>query len=164
MKISLMIFAAVFLLPLPTKVVAQGTGWTMITTSGNELRSCKIIVVSDSSVDFLAGDSLFSIALDSVQSLAHHRPRHFWSGAGYGTLAGVTMGAAIGAASYHESEGWNFVSRPVVAVGTGIFGGAVGFLVGGIIGAATGGDQTYDLSGEDGQGKARILRRAKEEK
>lgn len=85
---------------------------------------------------------------------AGHRPRlpRFFLGAGVGLVAGVTIGGLVSSAS--ESSSGGFGAQGARAIGVAFTGG-VGAVLGGIIGASTGGEvwQSVDIpSGSLGLG------------
>lgn len=104
--------------------------------------------------------SVIRIPVDSLSVLIRHRESHFWRGAGYGTLAGIAVGAIVGAATYQKPAGpWAInVGRGGTALGGGILGAVTGFTIGGIAGAVSGGDEKYDLSQDTTKKKIETLR------
>ena len=109
-------------------------------------------------VCLMRNDSVIHMSVDSLHILTRHKDSHFWSAAGYGTLAGSVAGALLAVANDHPSSGGFNLGPGVAALGGAVLGGAIGFTVGGIVGAASGGDETYDLSREPTVEKIKILR------
>lgn len=144
----------------PTISSAQTNKWTVITSAQDTLRSCIVVKLEGDVVNLFCGSSVVQISVDSLSMLIRHKESHFWSGAGYGTLAGITVGAIVGLATYHKPTGaWDIDLGPgVAALGGGILGAVTGFTIGGIVGAVSGGDEKYDLSQEPTKEKIKILR------
>jgi hypothetical protein len=137
---------------------ARGKEWTIVTSSHDTLHSCVIGKLDGDVCDFTCDDSLIEIPLDSLATLSRHKESHFWRGAGYGALAGAVAGAVLGAAMYQESTGSVVhFGRGVGALAGASAGVVLGFAVGGIIGGASGGDETYDFSGKTVNQKIHLL-------
>lgn len=111
-------------------------------------------------VYLICNDSVIHISVDSLRMLTRLKESHFWSAAGYGTLAGSAAGALLSVATYHRPSGAFTVDMGpgIAALGGALLGGLAGFTIGGIVGAASGGDETYDLSREPTVEKTKILR------
>ncbi len=138
---------------------AQVREWALITLAGDTLRPSRI-AIADREVLLIFDSSVKQIAMDSLKTLSRHKESHFWSGAAYGTCAGLVVGAAVGLASYERPPAgtWaiNF-GAGASAVGGAVLGVMSGFVIGGIIGAASGGDEEYDISKSSTEEKLKIL-------
>ncbi len=158
--ITIVSILCIFSFTYPTISSAQSNEWTVITSTGYTLRSCTIGTLEGDVVNLVCGNSAVQIRVDSLSMLIRHKESHFWSGAGYGTLVGIAVGAIVGLATYQKPTGaWSIDLGPgVAALGGGVLGAVTGFIIGGIIGAVSGGDETYDLSQEPTKEKIRILR------
>ncbi len=150
----------IFSFTYPTISPTQTNEWTVITSAKDTLRSCIIGTLEGDVVNLVCGSSVVQIPVDSLSMLIRHRESHFWSGAGYGTLAGITVGAIVALATYHKPTGtWAIdIGAGGAAVGGGILGAVTGFTIGGIVGAVSGGDEKYDLSQKPTKEKIKILR------
>jgi hypothetical protein len=158
--IAILSIVCIVLLTFPIISRAQSKEWTVVTSTHDTLRSCIIGTLKGDTVNLISGNSVVQISVDSLSMLIRHGETQFWSGAGYGTLAGVAVGAFVGLAADEKSTGTfalNF-GPGVAALGGGILGAVTGFTIGGIIGAVSGGDEKHDLSQEPTGGKIKILR------
>ncbi|MFZ1082939.1 MAG: hypothetical protein WAO19_13555 [Candidatus Kryptoniota bacterium] len=161
MKIIIILsILCIFSFTYPTISTAQTDEWTVITSAKDTLRSCIIGTLEGDVVNLVCGSSAVQIPVDSLSILIRHKESHFWSGAGYGTLAGITVGVIVGLGIYEKPTGpWAIdVGRGGAALGGGILGAVAGFTIGGIVGAVFGGDEKYDLSQEPTKEKIKILR------
>ena len=159
-KIALLVFYfTISLLP------AQDYPWNLLLLSGDS--------ISNVSLQKLSGDSLLIgaeacevwISVTSIIEMRILKKSRRAAGLGLGFLAGATIGAAIGYASYEEpgkksSGGWggdiDFGSYPYV-FGGGLIGAFAGMVTGGVIGAAVGEDEVYDLSKYSYEEKVKLI-------
>ena len=166
---TITIFSIIFIFSLFSPAIsAQKNLWTVITTSGDTLQSCLIGTLEGNMVYLVRDNGAMKICVDSLRILSKYNETHFWSGAGYGTVAGIIAGAIIGAVTYQKPKSngeWDFdlFVQFGHTLGGGILGGVTGFAVGGVIGASMGGDEKHDLSQEPTEGKIKILRELREE-
>ena len=94
------------------------------------------------------GDTLaVPVAAISRLEVSRGRRKHTWRGAGIGLLVGTAAGAAISAATYHESDrscpatdsfcGFDVSpDRGETVIAGAVLGGALGAAVGGVVGAS----------------------------
>jgi hypothetical protein len=145
---------------------AETEKWTIITSAGDTLWSCVIGRLEGSVVNLICGSSVIQMSVNSLSMLTRHGESHFWSGAGYGAFAGAAVGALVGVVAYAKATGPYAIDLGpgVNALGGAMLGGVAGFTIGGIIGAASGGGETYDLSQESTVEKIKILREIRREK
>src|SRR5258707_5924104 len=141
--------ALFLIIAIPTKVSAQDAAWRVVRSAGDTLPNSSLNVIDDTVLAVTFDDRLLSVSIDSVELLLHHKDSHFLRGAGYGTLIGGAAGAVIGAVSYHEPEHhpgeWFYIDfgRGAVTGAGAILGAVGGFVIGGIIGATSGGSETF---------------------
>jgi hypothetical protein len=123
---------------VPPSVRCQAEGWEVHPFGREPITGCLLVGVNDSMliVKNAAGD--MSVSVDSIALLRNIHVTSFWTGAGYGALAGGALGAVIGYATYSEPE-----HRPGewfhLNFGPGLnaaAGGVVGLLVGGLVGGS----------------------------
>ena len=157
MKIIVIVFtlASTF----PSISAAQINGWTVITSAQDTLGPCTIGALAGGFVYLSCDSSSMRLPVDSLKIILRQGEPHFWSSAGYGTLAGVAVGALFGFATYQRPSGsFTFDFGPgAAAFGGAILGGVAGFAIGGIVGASSGGEEKYDLSGATTEEKVKIL-------
>jgi hypothetical protein len=84
-----------------------------------------------------------------IQRIIVQRKTHIKSGLGYGFLAGAGAGAIMGFASGDDEEGFFQTTAGQKALIGGIFFGAAGASIGGIISAVAGIDDDYDIAGNE---------------
>lgn len=156
------VFLVVFLAGISS---ADVNTWNLVLSKGDTLFHCKLLRVSNGMLVF-SQDVVDSVSIESLSAVFRHSEGSFWTGAGYGAIAGGAVGAIIGAASYEEPKpnpnggyfsnlNLGFGSPALSAVGGGILGAAGGFIIGGIIGASSGDEDSYELS--DRPQNARIM-------
>jgi len=135
---------------LNSQLSAQEDTWKLIRTSGDTLRACTLDSLPDIVLYITSNGEAFSLPIDSIATLSRVKEGHFRGGAGVGFLVGAISGTIIGAASYKKPTGaFAFDLGPGPAeAGGALLGAAGGFLVGGIIGASLGYNETYNLRAE----------------
>jgi len=142
--------------------LAQPDVWTVITIVPDTLHSCLIGDIEDNRVSLIrTTGEVVRMSVDSIGTLVRKRGSQFWSGAGYGALIGGGAGVFLGAVTYEEpSTGFQLfhISRGGQAFLGGMFGSLSGLVVGGLIGAASGGEERYDISDRSVENKRTILR------
>lgn len=137
---------------------AQETPWQIAMSGGDTLYNCTLLDVRDGLL-VISTVSRDSVMIDSIDVVYRTVSASFWSGAGYGAMAGVLVGSLIGAVTYEEHPGSLFNLGPGVSIaGGGLVGAVGGFTLGGIIGATSGGTETYELSKQPHRAKIMILR------
>jgi hypothetical protein len=134
---------------LSSALSARGNTWQLIRISGDTLRGCTLDSLPDIVLYVTSNGEAISLPIDSIALLSRVQG-YFWIGAGVGLLVGATSGAIIGGASYKKPTGAFAIDLgPGLAEAGGAFLGATGgFLVGGIIGASLGHNETYELRTE----------------
>jgi len=147
------LMAILILWGLPLISSAQKNTWRVELSSGNTLSDCKVQLINDSLLMLDCGSTMLRIPIDSVVLLSRHKESTFWTGAGWGTLTGATIGALLGWSTRSSGQLFSGLNAPVY----GILGGLGGFVVGGIIGASNGGDETYRLSERTRHNKISII-------
>lgn len=159
------ILKAVFVMMAVSEASAQEKTWNLIVAGSDTIYHCRLMHIGRNAVIFRHG-VLDSIAVDSIDAVFRSSEGNFWSGAGYGALAGGLAGAAVGALTYQQppppsSEGFGFSLDfgvgGAAAIGA-IIGSAGGFVIGGLIGASEGGVEGYDLSSRPRAIRVAILR------
>jgi len=156
---NMIVFLSTLFLLLLNFATAQNQEWTIITSARDTLRSCTIGRVNGDTVNVVSGNAVVILPVDSLRMMERKQGTHFWRGAGIGALTGGMIGTVVGAETYKEPTGpFAFDFRVLAAIGGGVVGVTAGFAVGGIIGAFSGGDETYDFSRETPDEKVRILR------
>ncbi len=131
-----------------TSALAGENLWRLAILGGDVLPDCRLDSLNDESLVFTQGGLSRSIPVNSIIKMSQQKESHFWLGAGLGLLAGATIGALIGAAAYEEPEQTGSIHWDLsgLAAGAGgAIGGLTGLVVGGAIGASTGGVRTIDL-------------------
>lgn len=138
---------------------AQTKGWLIFTLQHDTLADCTLIAVNNSVVEIIHYDSIIRIPLDSLTVLFRRGESHFWTGAGFGALAGGVLGAIIGTASYQKPTGPFAIDfgPGMSAAGGAIIGAPVGFAIGGAIGASSGGDELYNIQDRSRLDKAALI-------
>jgi len=119
----------------------------LIRISGDTLRECTLDSLPDIVLYFTSNGKAISLPIDSIALLSRVQG-HFWIGAGVGLAVGATSGAIIGAASYKKPTGPFAIDLNPGGAGGAILGATAGFLIGGIIGASSEHNETYDLRTE----------------
>jgi len=141
---------------------AQSSGWTVYIRSHEPVFPCTLIGIENEQIQLSCDSLKMNVAIDSVQMLAREKETHFWAGAGYGALAGVVVGAAVGLVMYEKPKPSGYftldLGPAVSAVGGGVLGVVTGFLVGGIIGTLSCGTEMYDLSKETTASRMHLIR------
>jgi len=141
---------------------AQSSGWTVYIRSHEPVFPCTLIGIENEQIQLSCDSLKMNVAIDSVQMLAREKETHFWAGAGYGALAGVVVGAAVGLVMYEKPKPSGYFTLDfgpaVSAVGGGVFGAVTGFLVGGIIGTLSGRTEMYDFSKETTTKRMQLIR------
>jgi hypothetical protein len=136
--------------------------WTVITASEDTLLLCALDHIDNGRIQLACGNAASHVSVDSVRKIIRHVQSQFWKSAGYGALGGAAAGAIIGLASYQRPRSGGFISLDYgpgfSAAGGAILGAVAGFAVGGIVGAASGGDEVHDLTSETFAEKLRILK------
>jgi hypothetical protein len=142
-----------------SSLLSMDNNWNLTLSNGD--------TISNISLNRLEGDSLVisdgaftkRVLVDSIVEVRQINKSNFREGAGIGLLAGMTIGALMGRASYKkpvpssgESKDWihfDVGSGPdgaeLSTIGGGLLGCVSGFIIGGIIGASSRGDERYDL-------------------
>ncbi len=148
---------------LPSVAVSQETVWRVGVLGRDTLSECILQALDDNLITFVSNGTVISLPIDSVDYVSRHKESHFWTGAGYGTLVGCTVGALAGYAAYHKPEPtpgeFTFDFGPgFSALAGGMLGSIGGFVIGGAIGASAGGDEMYKLSGKPHQMKVMMIR------
>jgi outer membrane lipoprotein SlyB len=116
----------------------QTEGWEVYLIGDESIKGCTLHSVNDSLLILRYGAETIAVPIDSISMLRSVHITSFWTGAGYGALAGVAVGAVIGYATYSEPE-----HQPgqwfTLNFGPGLnaaAGGVVGLLLGGVIGGS----------------------------
>jgi hypothetical protein len=121
---------------------AQETPWHIVTSSGDTLNASSLDSLQGNQLFATGTNGLFLLPLDSIATIHEQKEGDFWTGAAIGTIAGGVIGAVAGSAA--EPKGAWFKGLGTAAGGgLGLVGG---FVLGGVIGGASGHDETYDLS------------------
>ncbi len=164
-KIRNTIILIIYLLSA-SSLLSMSNNWKLTLINGD--------TISNVSLQRLDGDSLVvsdtaftkHIWIDSIVEVRQVNKSHFRVGAGIGLLAGITIGALIGRASYHEpapSTGDDMISFDInfgpsgaemSTLGGGLLGGLSGFLIGGIIGGSSRKDEIINLANKNHDQKA----------
>ena len=161
------LFAALFFVVLYAGHLNAQDSWDLAMASGDTLKGCQVVSVSDSLVAVTRGQSHSAIPVDSITSVFSHMEGHFWTGALIGTIVGAAAGGAIGSSTYKapkaESNGF-FAGSPTGGLGKGLaaaggvfIGGVAGFVVGGLIGGNSHSDKEIDLSHRSHTARVMIL-------
>lgn len=152
-----MIWIGIFCFLFTSSVFGQEKNWQITLTNGKVISNIFLQQVEGDSIALASVSSATTIMkwipVDSITELRHVKKSKFWKGAGIGFVAGATVGALIGWATYEKPapnpDDWfpDLWEGPEYnAIGGGILGAPVGFLLGGIIGASMGRDEIYDFS------------------
>ena len=109
----------------------------------------ELIVVKNSSLLLLDHDGAdVSVDIENVKRIRIVKKSKLWSGAGYGFLAGGIGGGVLGLAIFGDDGGF-MVHRDNFGWATffALIGGTGGFVIGSILGAASGTDKTIHIEG-----------------
>ena len=159
-KMIVKIIPMIFILSA-SSLLSKSNNWKLTLINGDTL--------SGISLQRLEGDSLVvsdttltkHIWVDSIVELRQINKSNFREGAGIGMLAGITIGAIIGRASYKEpapSSGesmdsfhfdFGFSGPEMSTWGGGLLGGLSGFIIGGILGGSLIKDEIINLANKN---------------
>jgi len=145
------------------KMSAQGNNWNVVTISGDTLSNCLLHGLNDSLLTIDQNGILSLIPVDSITCLFIHKESYPGTGAAFGAITGIVLGAVIGSNTYQKPKdtGWlggmDFGGQAIATVGGGFIGGVVGVVTGAIIGASVGGERAYDISEREHTQKVKII-------
>jgi MFS family permease len=160
MKLAyLLIVVFILSFTIPTASTAQSKILTVITTTQDTLRNCKIAGVDNDTVELILGDGFVRIPVDSIHALILLGGSRFWTGAGYGAAIGGLSGTIIGATQkIKPRRSYLFDYSGIEIVGGILIGAAAGFVIGGVIGAEFKKETRCDLSGLRPEDKVKMLK------
>lgn len=118
----------------------------IITKKDGQLIEGELITVKPNSLLLLdiEGKDL-SVGIADIKVIRIEKKSGFWKGAGTGALIGVGTGALIGFLDDDDSSGLVWFTAEQKAIIIGIAFGALGLLIGGIVGLASKGEKTIQF-------------------